>query len=272
MKFSLEKPKALVVFLDIIFVMLLSMSGSISGVLSTIVYFSAFLVPIIIGFNKTKEKNNTLDFLSEYRIEKSLPMVAPTLALVMLLAFLTSVIITALTGRTNSVDLGESVGLAILSHALLPAVLEEGVFRYIPMRAMKDERPAEVILYTALLFALVHHSFFSLPYAFLAGAAFMLIDLMVGSVWPSVLIHFLNNLLSVLFYFYSDKDGFVPAVIVTLAALLIVSAVFMIRGRSYYGEKFRQLLSYKGIKFQLPAEAWILIIPMLIIAFLELIS
>lgn len=272
MKFNLEKSKTFVVFLDIIFVMLLSISGSITGVLSTIVYFLAFLAPIVIGFYKTKENNNTFDFVSEYRIGRALPLITPTLALVMTLAFVTSVIITALTGRTNSVDLGESVGLAILSHALLPAILEEGVFRYIPMRAMKGEKPLEVILYTGLLFALVHHSFFSLPYAFFAGVAFMLIDLMVDSVWPSVLIHFLNNLLSVLFYFYSDEGGFVPAVIVALAALLIVSAVFIIRDRSYYGEKFRQLLSYKGIKLQLTTEAWILIIPMLIIAFLELIS
>ncbi len=251
--------------------MLLSISGSITGIMSTVVYFLAFLVPVAIGFYKTKEKNNTFDFVSEYRIGRTLPLIVPTLVLIMALAFVTSIIITALTEKTNSVDLGESAALAIISHALLPAILEEGVFRYIPMRAMKGERPLEVILYTGLLFALVHHSFFSLPYAFFAGAVFMLLDLMVGSVWPSVLIHFLNNLLSVLFYFYSDASVFVPAVIVTLAVLLIISALLIIRNRKYYGEKMRELLSPKDLKLNIPNEAWILIIPMLILAIMELI-
>ena len=271
MKFSSEKPKAYIAFLDILFVMILSVSGSIPGILSTIVYFLAFLVPIIIGYHGTAKNNNPRDFVSEFKISASAPFAFPTLASVMLLAFVTSAVITAITGKTNTVDLGDSVVTATILHALLPAILEEGLFRYIPMRAMKGERPLVVIIYTGALFALIHHSFFSLPYAFFAGAVFMLLDLMVGSVWPSVIIHFLNNLLSVLWYFYSGKEAFVPIVIASLTLLVAVSLALIIKNRKYYGERLRELLSPSDTKIEIPSEAWILTVPMLVLAILELI-
>ena len=234
-------------------------------------YFLAFLVPAILGFYFTKAKNNTLDFLSECKISSALPLVAPTLAGVMALAFVTTAIISAITGKTNAVDLGDSLFLAILTHAVLPAILEEALFRYIPMRAMRDEKPLAVIIYTSVLFALIHHSFFSLPYAFLAGVAFMAIDLMVGSVWPSVIIHLINNTLSVLWYFYGDSSIFVTVVLSLLLALVALSFVVIIKRRKYYTEKIRELFSSKDCKFEIPGEAWILIIPMLLISILELI-
>ena len=271
MKFNSIKPLSFVIYLDIAFVMMLSLSGAISGIMSTMLYFLAFLVPAILGFYFTKAKNNTLDFLSECKISSALPLVAPTLAGVMALAFVTTAIISAITGKTNAVDLGDSLFLAILTHAVLPAILEEALFRYIPMRAMRDEKPLAVIIYTSVLFALIHHSFFSLPYAFLAGVAFMAIDLMVGSVWPSVIIHLINNTLSVLWYFYGDSSIFVTVVLSLLLALVALSFVVIIKRRKYYTEKIRELFSSKDCKFEIPGEAWILIIPMLLISILELI-
>lgn len=271
MKLGFEKPISLIIYLDIAFVILLSVSGSIPGILSTVIYILAFILPITLGYYGTKDKNNPLDFVSEHRIKKSLPLIAPTLVLVMLLAYITSVIITAITGKTNAVDLGDSLPLAILSHAVLPAIFEEALFRYIPMRALKGEKTLAVIIYTAAIFALIHHSFFSLPYAFFAGAAFMLVDIMTGSIWPSVIIHFLNNLLSVLWYFCSGEAYFLPLLISLLAIALAVSALVIIKGRKYYGAKFKEILSPKGCKFEIPKEAWILIVPMLLAAILELI-
>jgi hypothetical protein len=139
------------------------------------------------------------------------------------------------------------------------------------MRALKGEKPFTVIIYTAAFFALIHHSFFSLPYAFFAGAVFMLVDIMTGSIWPSVIIHFLNNLLSVLWYFCSGEAYFAPLIISLLIVAFAVSAVVIIRKRKYYGAKFKEILSHEGCKFEIPKEAWILIVPMLFAAILELI-
>ena len=123
MKFNSIKPLSFVIYLDIAFVMMLSLSGAISGIMSTMLYFLAFLVPALLGFYFTKAKNNTLDFLSEYKIAPALPLIAPTLAGVMTLSFVTTAIISAITGKTNAVDLGDSLFLAILTHAVLPAIL-----------------------------------------------------------------------------------------------------------------------------------------------------
>lgn len=270
MKNVFEKPMTSLVFLDLCFVFILSLSGTFGGVWSTILYILAFLVPITLGFVISKEKNKASDFISEIRIGAAVPLVAPTLCAVILIAAITSFLILLITGKENTTDLGNDIWLAILSHAVLPALLEEALFRYIPMRVLREERGAAVILYTSLIFALIHHSFYSFIYAFAAGAVFMLVDLMCESVWPSVIIHFLNNLLSVLWYFNASSDVFVICMISVLVLLCVVSVAVIIKRRESYKERIRPLISLGESKLEIPIEIWILAVPMLVLAVMEL--
>lgn len=270
MKSVFEKPVTSLVFLDLCFVMILSLSGTFNGIWSTILYVLAFLVPIFIGIAISKKNNSHFDFISEFKIGASVPLIAPTLCVIILIAALTSLLIFALTGKEGNTDLGDSVWLAILTHALFPAIFEEALFRYVPMRVMRNERGAEVILYTSLVFALIHHSFYSFVYAFVAGAVFMLVDLMCASVWPSVIIHFLNNLLSVLWYFYFSVPLFTPIVVVVLTALCVLSAVVLVKRREKYKEKIMPIVSLADLKLSIPVEILILALPMLVLAIMEL--
>lgn len=265
-----EKPMTSLVFLDLCFVFILSLSGTFSGIWSTILYILAFLVPIAIGFAISKEKNKSSDFLAELRIGAAVPLIAPTLCAVILIAAITSFLILLITGKESGSDLGDDLWLAILSHAFLPALLEEALFRYIPMRVLREERGAVVILYTAVIFALIHHSFYSFLYAFAAGAVFMLVDLMCASVWPSVIIHFLNNLLSVLWYFNASSEVFLIAMISSLVLLCITSVAVIIKRRESYKEKIKPLISLGESRLEIPIEIWILAVPMLVLAVMEL--
>ena len=139
MKFDSKGTVAFVAVLDMMFVLGLSLSGMISGFLSSVVYIIAFILPLAVGFKVSKEYNNDTDFLHFKGAERVLPFIAPTLLLIMGAAYLTSMVVTAATGRTNDVDLGTNVLLAVLYHALAPALLEEALFRYLPLRLMKKE-------------------------------------------------------------------------------------------------------------------------------------
>ncbi len=269
MKIETRGPVAFLGFINLLFMLLLILSGSISGVLSTVIYIIAFLLPIILGFKSSADRNKDGDFLSFGGIKKAAPFVAPTILIVMGLSFLTSVIITAATGKTNDIDLGKSLILAILTHALAPAILEEALFRFIPLRVMKKERMIEIVLWSSVFFSLIHHSLFSMPYAFFAGAMFMIIDIYTGSIWPSVIIHFLNNALSVLFAFYGESTVFVGVALAVIIALTAVSIIYVVIKRESYREFMTKLFAGK-LELKPTGEVWLLSASMIAIAIMEL--
>ena len=271
MRYSSEKSVEFLVVLDVIFALLLVLSGAFSGFMSTVVYIIAFILPIFIGIYSTREISSAKSFLGASGIKASAPFIAPTIGAVMLIAFITSLLISLITGKNNEVDLGDDLFVAILSHALLPAILEEALFRFVPMRALKGKSWSVTIFYSALFFALIHHSLFSMPYAFIAGVVFMTINLAFDSVWPSVITHFLNNAMSVLFIFYGEYSVFTIAVIGGIVILSIVSIIYIAKNFKKYEKIKEKITDFGDLKSAPPKEIWLLAIPMLALAVMELI-
>lgn len=272
MIYNKEKPIEFLLILNVAFIVLLVISSSLSGFLSTLIYNFAFVIPILTGFYMTREDNKNEDFLKPSGVRTALPFIAPTILVVMIISFITSSIINALANKSNVADLGDNVVLAIITHAVVPAIFEEALFRLIPLRAMKGESWPKVIVYSALFFSLIHHSFFSMPYAFIAGAVFMLLDLACGSVWPSVIIHFLNNAISVLFIFYGESLPFCVSTISVIVALAIISMIYIVRNIGKYEMIKEKIKDISDIKSAPPKEILILAVPMLILAVTELIQ
>lgn len=235
-----------------LFLILLFLSGSISGFFSEVLYFLAFLAPLAVGLLLTKEEHEGEKYLSLSKkdIKFTLPLVFPTVTVIMLISLLTSFIINKLTGAENSVDVGNSLIPALISQALLPAILEEALFRYLPLRLLGGHSRRGTVLLSAAFFALVHHNLFTIPYAFIAGVIFMAVDIACDSVIPSFILHFINNAISVGFLVYQENSAFAPAIMVILGVLSVLSAVFIFIDRRKYKEK----LSYafmNGEKFTL---------------------
>lgn len=266
------KTVGFVAILDLVFVAFLIVSGLFTGILSTVFYMFAFITPVFLGFYATRENNKDKNFLEVKGVLPSLPVIAPTIGLVMIISALTSYVIGVLTDKSNVVELGDNLALALLTHAVMPAILEEALFRYIPLRAFKEERWLPAILYSALFFSLIHHSFFSMPYAFIAGAIFMFIDLAFDSVWPSVIIHFLNNALSVLFIFYNGDSAFATVAILVLVLLSIASIIYIAVRIEKYKKLTEKITDVSELGKNAPTEVYVLAIPMLLIAVMELIQ
>lgn len=229
-----------------LFLILLFLSGSTSGVVSDLIYLVAFILPMLVSFIEIKdEKADRWQYLKldKEGTKLTLLVLAPVIAVVFSLSALTSFIITALTGATASVDIGNSLPIALFLHAFLPAVLEEMLFRYLPMRLLSANSKRVTVFVSALFFALIHHSFFSIPYAFVAGLTFMAVDLMCNSVWPSVILHFLNNTASVLFILYSGSATFVAVFLSVLGICTTVSLIFIILNRKKHIPRLRESLS-----------------------------
>ncbi len=271
METNQQRSIGFIAVLDVVCVLLLSLSGSFGGFLSTLFYILAFIVPIFIGIYATREENSNVEFLKLQNTKDAIAFIAPTIALIMLVSFLTGLLMEAISGKNNALDLGDSFLLAIITHALAPAVFEEALFRLVPMRVMKGESPISLIVYSATFFALIHHSFFSIPYAFIAGVMFMAINLLCGSVWPSFIIHFINNALSVTLMFWGANPTVTWVAMGTLAVLTVVSVAFIIKNRGKYKEFALENSDLTPLKQKPPKEVLILAIPMLLAAVLELI-
>ena len=221
--------------LYLFFLVLLFLSGSINGILGEIVYYLAFILPLGVGIYLSRGECFDAGFkMDREKLRFTLPLIMPTVAVVIVLAALTSFWIYVMTGRTNSVDLGDSFVLAIISHALVPAILEELLFRYLPIRLLSGRSERVAVFSSAFFFAMIHHDLFSIPYAFAAGIVFMAIDLATGSIIPSILIHFINNALSVGAIIYGDNPAFVPTMYSIIAIMTIISIIFIIKRRREY--------------------------------------
>jgi membrane protease YdiL (CAAX protease family) len=157
----------------------------------------------------------------------ALSLTAPSLALIFLASYLTSLVLSHL-GEPPLADVSGNLFLVILSHAILTPLLEELLFRYVPIALLSPHSSAGAVIYSALFFAFVHASLYQLPYAFIAGVIFAVLDIATGSILPSITMHIFNNAISVLWLRYADAPSFRAVYVVILFALALSSVPFII--------------------------------------------
>ena len=100
----------------------------------------------------------------------------------------------------GNIDVGDqpNILLYILIVAILPALAEEFAFRGVVMGVLRPYSEGLAILISSAAFALMHGNFVQMPFTFCCGLVFAFIDIKTNSLLPSIIIHFLNNGLSVL--------------------------------------------------------------------------
>lgn len=105
------------------------------------------------------------------------------------------------------VDIVQSNGVinALLIVALTPAICEEFLFRGILLNASKGWKTFSAIALNGLLFGALHMSIANMPALTLMGAYMAYIVWKSGSIFHSVLVHFINNSLAVLLIYYSTE-------------------------------------------------------------------
>lgn len=233
--------------IDIIFVILLGMSSSVGGVFGEIMYCCVvFVLPVLIGYYaslrlKSKreaeagvtEKYTNPFLLSGSGFKRLLPVIAPAVTLVFSVSLLTSFLLSAFGVSSPSVE-DRDIFTMLYAHALSPAILEEMLFRYVPLILLAPYSKRMCIFYSAFCFALIHCSFWQMPYAFVAGVVFMAVDIALDSVWPSVLLHLINNAASVVMMKYCTTTGATTIFILVMLIFTLLSLILVYRKRREY--------------------------------------
>ncbi len=161
------------------------------------------------------------DILTGFSIKIKIPPLTYVLAVVLgfLVSYLTtgvSVIwqmILRLLGYTHINSVGtiySSAGVLVMeliTTALLPGIFEEITDRGLVLRLYRGvENEKMVIIMTGILFGLAHQNIVQTGYAFVGGMIFGFLALRTKSIIPGMIIHFMNNALSVISG-YSEQTG-----------------------------------------------------------------
>ena len=86
--------------------------------------------------------------------------------------------------------------LFLLCSVLVPCIFEEVALRAGALEAFRKYGDRFAIIASAFIFAILHGNMVQMPFAFIAGLAIGYIYVVTGSIWPGVIIHFINNLTS----------------------------------------------------------------------------
>lgn len=147
----------------------------------------------------------------------------------------------------NPTDFG-SFMLATFVLAVLPAIGEEILFRGIVFNGLRSRFfDWGAILLSALMFALMHGNLQQLLYPFILGTVMGWIVMRTGSLISSMIVHFTNNFLVVMFAYIQNVTGFSLALpntwwfyLVAILLLAVTGAIYFIIDRYYFKHKNKE--------------------------------
>ena len=95
--------------------------------------------------------------------------------------------------------------LSFVATAITPALVEEFAMRGVLMGVLRKYGEGFAVIVSALVFGLMHGNLVQIPFAFILGLFFGYAVIKTGTIWTAVIIHFINNFISISFdYIFSD--------------------------------------------------------------------
>lgn len=150
---------------------------------------------------------------------------------------------------SSSIGTGGLIGVA--ATVLVAPVVEELIFRGLMMTRLSQAVPGWLAaVLSAAIFGVCHGHPVWFAYTFVIGLLFGLIDLRLGSIWPSILAHMAFNAIGQVFSILTEDD----AVVAALAVLALAGLVVPILCRKEVAALFRPAPGAAASAGELPAE------------------
>ena len=192
------------------------------------IYFMTFLFALFLA--------------GKHKDELAIPIEKPKAKMILFTADLTvcgipvAMLLNALAGlfSTSGADTVEDVAkyplwLALTAFAIVPAVVEEYVFRGVVLGEYLKIETGAAVLISSIFFALLHFSLGSVLYGFFFGCIFALVRIATGNLIYTVVMHLIFNSVNVLLSYASPERipewavaAFMIAGIIGFVILLIV--------------------------------------------------
>lgn len=102
----------------------------------------------------------------------------------------------------------EVLAMELLTVAVMPALFEEFYNRGLLLSVFDNESPRNIIIIMAVFFALFHQNIVQTGYTLVGGLIFVFMIIKTRSIWPGVIVHFINNGLSVIIDYSTQKGTY----------------------------------------------------------------
>ena len=146
--------------------------------------------------------------------------------------------------------------ISVLAVAVAPALIEEFLFRSAIMGSLLKFGKGFAIFTSSLIFGFIHGNLMQIPFAFLVGLVIGVMVVETESFWTGVIIHFINNFISVCLDYSSglmEEELFEILNLLILAFLIIVSFlgfyILSVKNKNLFGFKKNGQLSTSMQKF-----------------------
>ena len=124
----------------------------------------------------------------------------------------------------------------LVSIAVVPALVEEFAIRGAVLQPLRRYGDKFAIIASAIIFAVLHGNLIQAPFALIAGIALGYAVCITNSIWTGVLIHFCNNLYSVIIEFLIEDIAdeqllnriYIIVTIALYAVSILGSVIFVI--------------------------------------------
>lgn len=117
-----------------------------------------------------------------------------------------------------------SFALNLFTIAVLPALLEEMIWRGYILRSLRAYGDGFAVVISAMLFGLMHGNLRQIPFAFIVGLCLGFLYVCTNNIWIPIVVHFLNNGISVMMEytsFFLPQDAISMFYVYVIYGLLI---------------------------------------------------
>jgi membrane protease YdiL (CAAX protease family) len=179
--------------------------------LSLLAYLISFLVPAFV-FKFMTRKDDPEPMRLGIKLEPNTPIVIiGSIGIVIGAAYINSFMVSFIDFgtlfETDPLTSPVRVLMTFISIAVVPALSEEFLFRGCILSNLLPYGKNTAILFSALLFALMHGNFAQFFYTFIAGIVLGAVYVKTDSIWAPTFIHLFNNFYSVIQQFLYEQYG-----------------------------------------------------------------
>lgn len=132
--------------------------------------------------------------------------------------------------KTNMFDNSSVLSMALffIQVAILPAIFEELFVRHALLKYLKQYGVGFSIMTTAIIFSFIHLNISQMIFAFLMGVILATIAIKTNSIWPTAIIHFLNNGYAALTMIWQNHSSWLLILNVVYFVMIVIGAFVLL--------------------------------------------
>lgn len=223
-------------------------------------FLSVFFIggPFLLAYSllKSKKYAGILPFGTTYNKKAAISLtmfLAPVVLVSTIIVNLISAIFQDMAGITFESGLEDmtaegpfSAVILVFTLAVIPAIVEEFCIRGVVLQPLRRYGDKFSIIMSAVIFSILHGNMVQIPYTLVAGIYFGYLCVATGSLWPSIVLHFINNMFSAIQLIVLSNYGEEKSAAVVIIMLGILIAMGIAGGIVFFNMGYKTTLK-KGV-------------------------